>query len=63
MLVGATKTSHLEDAAASLDIDLSDDEFARLEAPYRPRYDFQEMSDDDELALISARIGISPAES
>ena len=36
-------------------------EVARLERPYTPRYDFQGISDDAELARISARIGIKPA--
>jgi len=60
-IVGASKPSHLQDAVASLDIDLTDDEVARLEKPYTPRYDFQGISDDRELARISARIGIAPA--
>jgi aryl-alcohol dehydrogenase-like predicted oxidoreductase len=36
-IVGATKPLHLADAIASLEITLSDDEIARLEAPYVPR--------------------------
>ncbi|VXC25422.1 aldo/keto reductase [Aeromicrobium sp. 9AM] len=36
-IVGATKALHLTDAVASLEITLSDDEIARLEAPYVPR--------------------------
>ena len=60
-LVGATKASHVDDAVASLAIDLTDDEVARLEAPYTPRYDFQGISDDAELARISVRIGIRPS--
>ncbi|WP_061965192.1 aldo/keto reductase [Demequina aurantiaca] len=36
-LVGATKPHHLADAAAALDITLTDDEVAALEAPYTPR--------------------------
>jgi len=32
-----------------------------LEAPYTPRYDFQGVCDDSELARISARLGIKPA--
>jgi aryl-alcohol dehydrogenase-like predicted oxidoreductase len=60
-LVGASKPSHLEDAVASLDIELTDDEVARLEAPYTPRHDFQGISDDAELARISAKLGIRPA--
>jgi len=35
-IVGATKTGHIEDAVGALEIALSDDEIARLEAPYRP---------------------------
>jgi aryl-alcohol dehydrogenase-like predicted oxidoreductase len=35
-LVGATKPSHLEDAAAALSVRLTDEEVAALEAPYVP---------------------------
>jgi aryl-alcohol dehydrogenase-like predicted oxidoreductase len=35
-IVGATKLSHLEDAAAALSVKLSDEEIAQLEAPYVP---------------------------
>ncbi|GAA2095242.1 aldo/keto reductase [Actinomadura alba] len=35
-VVGATKERHLEDAVAAVDVTLTDDEVARLEAPYRP---------------------------
>ncbi|MGH3485010.1 MAG: aldo/keto reductase [Nocardioidaceae bacterium] len=35
-IVGATKLRHLEDALAAVDLTLSADEIARLEAPYRP---------------------------
>lgn len=59
-LVGASRTAHIDDAIASLDIDLTTDEVTRLERPYTPRYDFQGISDDAELARISARIGITP---
>jgi aryl-alcohol dehydrogenase-like predicted oxidoreductase len=60
-IVGASKTTHIDDAVASLAIDLTDEEVSRLERPYTPRYDFQGVSDDAELARISARIGIKPA--
>jgi aryl-alcohol dehydrogenase-like predicted oxidoreductase len=60
-LVGASKPSHIDDAVASLELELTDPEASRLEAPYTPRYDFQGISDDAELARISARIGIKPA--
>jgi aryl-alcohol dehydrogenase (NADP+) len=36
-IVGAGKLSHLEDAVAALDLDLGDDEVARLEEAYSPR--------------------------
>ena len=61
-LVGATKTSHIDDAVASLELELTDEEAAQLEGPYTPRYDFQGVSDDAELARISARLGIKPAD-
>jgi aryl-alcohol dehydrogenase-like predicted oxidoreductase len=35
-IVGATKLSHLEDAAAALSVKLSDEEIAQLEPPYVP---------------------------
>jgi len=34
--VGPTKPHHLSDAVAALDVHLSDDEVAILEAPYGP---------------------------
>jgi aryl-alcohol dehydrogenase-like predicted oxidoreductase len=60
-IVGASKASHLDDAVASLDIELTNEEAGRLEAPYTPRHDFQGVSDDAGLARISARLGIKPA--
>ena len=35
-IVGATKLAHLEDAIVSVDVELTAEEIARLEAPYRP---------------------------
>jgi aryl-alcohol dehydrogenase-like predicted oxidoreductase len=35
-IVGATKLEHLEDAIAATDVALTDEDTARLEAPYRP---------------------------
>jgi aryl-alcohol dehydrogenase-like predicted oxidoreductase len=61
-LVGATNATHLSDAIASLDIDLSDDEIETLEAPYTARDDFQGISDPAVLAAISKRVGIAPAD-
>ena len=36
-IIGATKPQHLDDAVASLDLDLTDDEVATLERPYTSR--------------------------
>jgi aryl-alcohol dehydrogenase-like predicted oxidoreductase len=60
-IVGATKATHLADAMASLDVELTTEEVERLEAPYTPRYDFQGISDPAVLAAISKRVGIEPA--
>ena len=55
-LVGASNTSHIDDAVASLDIELTSDEIARLEQHYTPRHDFQAISDDTELHALMARL-------
>jgi aryl-alcohol dehydrogenase-like predicted oxidoreductase len=55
-LVGANTTGQLDDAVASLDIRLTDDEIAFLERPYTPRHDFQGISDEAELRKIRERI-------
>jgi 1-deoxyxylulose-5-phosphate synthase len=55
-LVGASSAGQIDDAVASLDIELTDDEAAALTAPYAPRYDFQGISDDAELGRIRAQI-------
>lgn len=61
-LVGASKTSQIDDAVASLDIELTEDDRTLLEGPYTPRYDFQGISDDAEMERIKARLpGFSPA--
>jgi aryl-alcohol dehydrogenase-like predicted oxidoreductase len=36
-IVGATKLQHLEDALAAEELELTQDEVARLEEPYVPR--------------------------
>jgi aryl-alcohol dehydrogenase-like predicted oxidoreductase len=36
-VVGATKLSHIDDAAAAVDLKLSADQLSRLERPYQPR--------------------------
>ena len=60
-LVGASRTAHIDDAVSSLRIELTGTEIAALERPCTPRYDFQGISDDAELARIPARVGIQPA--
>ncbi|MFB7497155.1 aldo/keto reductase [Streptomyces sp. NPDC056161] len=55
-LVGASTTRQIDDAVASLAIELSAEETSALEAPYTPRHDFQGVSDDAELQAIMARL-------
>ncbi|MEV4759725.1 aldo/keto reductase [Micromonospora sp. NPDC049559] len=55
-LVGAGSVHQIDDALASLDVALTDDEVRALEAPYTPRYDFQGISDEAELEAVRARI-------
>jgi 1-deoxyxylulose-5-phosphate synthase len=55
-LVGARTTQQIDDAIASLDLDLTDEEARRLETPYTPRYDLQGISDERELERIKASI-------
>ena len=49
-ILGALKTKHIDDALAALSLALTDDEAARLEAPYTPRRDDQGVSDPTMLA-------------
>ncbi|GHO97646.1 NADP-dependent aryl-alcohol dehydrogenase [Reticulibacter mediterranei] len=55
-LVGASSIEQVDDAIASLDIELTEQEIQQLEAPYTPRYDFQGISDDAQLQAIMAKI-------
>ncbi|GAB3164113.1 aldo/keto reductase [Amycolatopsis stemonae] len=55
-LVGAGSLSQIDDAVASLDVELTDDEVRSLVAPYTPRYDWQGISDEAELDAIRARV-------
>ncbi|WP_327257187.1 aldo/keto reductase [Streptomyces sp. NBC_01244] len=60
-LVGGRTIEQINEAVASLDLDLTDGEAHRLEAPCTPpRYDFQGVSDSAELERIKAGIP-SPA--
>ncbi len=55
-VVGARTVQQIDDAVASLDLGLTDEEAARLERPYTPRHDFQGVSDERELERIKANI-------
>jgi aryl-alcohol dehydrogenase-like predicted oxidoreductase len=55
-IVGASRTEHIDDAVASLAIDLAGEEIERLERHYTPRNDFQGVSDEAELQRIMARV-------
>jgi aryl-alcohol dehydrogenase-like predicted oxidoreductase len=55
-LVGASSTAQIDDAIASLQIELTDDEIHQLEHSYTPRYDMQGISDDAEMQQIMARL-------
>jgi aryl-alcohol dehydrogenase-like predicted oxidoreductase len=61
-IVGALKTKHIDDAVSALSISLTDDEAARLEAPYTPRRDHQGVSDPTMLArAVEATTGFKTA--
>jgi aryl-alcohol dehydrogenase-like predicted oxidoreductase len=55
-LVGANTTAQIDEAVASLEIELTADELADLERPYTPRHDFQGVSDEAELQKIRDQI-------
>ncbi|MFC6343364.1 aldo/keto reductase, partial [Nocardioides hankookensis] len=55
-LVGASTTQQIDDAVASLDLTLTEDELIALESPYTPRHDWQGISDERELDAIRSRI-------
>ncbi|MEU6491648.1 aldo/keto reductase [Streptomyces sp. NPDC046984] len=55
-LVGARTIQQIDDAVGSLDLEMTDDEARRLEAPYTPRHDLQGISDARELERIKASI-------
>jgi len=55
-LVGANTTSQIDDAVASLMIELTAEEIAALERPYTPRYDFQGISDEAAMQKIRDQI-------
>ena len=55
-LVGARSLAQIDDAVASLDVDLTDEDVRALEAPYTPRHDWQGVSDEAELEAIRTRV-------
>ncbi|MGN6128281.1 MAG: aldo/keto reductase [Humibacter sp.] len=55
-LVGAGSTKQIDDAIASLDVKLTDEDITDLTAPYTPRYDWQGISDEATMDAIRARI-------
>jgi 1-deoxyxylulose-5-phosphate synthase len=55
-LVGAGSVRQIDDAVASLDVVLTDEQVRGLIAPYTPRYDWQGISDEAELDAIRARV-------
>jgi 1-deoxyxylulose-5-phosphate synthase len=55
-LVGASRVRQIDEAVASLDLRLTEDEVRALEAPYTPRHDFQGVSDEAELQAIRDRL-------
>ncbi|WP_263385493.1 aldo/keto reductase [Granulicella arctica] len=57
-ILGALKAGHIDDAVATLSVNLTPDEIATLEAPYTPRMDYQGVSDPAMLArAIQATTG------
>jgi aryl-alcohol dehydrogenase-like predicted oxidoreductase len=55
-LVGAGSIGQIDEAVASLDVGLTEDDVRALESPYRPRYDWQGISDEAELEAIRRRV-------
>ncbi|SFK64786.1 aldo/keto reductase [Amycolatopsis sacchari] len=55
-LVGARSVEQIDEAVASLDVQLTDEDLRALNAPYTPRYDWQGVSDEATLAAIRARV-------
>lgn len=51
-IIGAGKHSHIDDAVASLELELTAEEIEQLEHPYTPRNDYQGVSDNATLQRI-----------
>jgi aryl-alcohol dehydrogenase-like predicted oxidoreductase len=59
-LVGANTTKQIDDAVASLGLELTSEEISRLERPYTPRHDFQGVSDEAEMQRIRDQVRATP---
>lgn len=55
-LVGAGSIRQIDEAVASLDVELTDDQARALEASYTPRHDWQGVSDEAEMEAIRKRV-------
>ena len=55
-LVGAGSVRQIDEAVASLDVALTDEDVRALEAPYTPRHDWQGVSDEAEMEAIRKRV-------
>ncbi|HEY0118226.1 MAG TPA: aldo/keto reductase, partial [Cellulomonas sp.] len=55
-LVGAGSTRQIDEAVASLDVELTEEDVRVLEGPYTPRNDWQGVSDEAELEAIRRRV-------
>lgn len=55
------KASRIDDAVEALSLDLTDEEAARLEAPYTPRRDIQAVCDLAALTRMMAEVGVRTA--
>lgn len=55
-LVGAGSVAQIDEAVASLRVELSSDDLRTLQAPYTPRFDWQGVSDEAEMDAIRARV-------
>ena len=55
-LVGANTTAQIDDAVASLEVELTEADINALEAHYTPRFDIQAISNERELQAIRDRV-------
>jgi aryl-alcohol dehydrogenase-like predicted oxidoreductase len=55
-LVGANTTGQIDDAVASLEVELTEADITALDARRSPRFDFQGVSSERELQAIRERV-------